>query len=142
RGPAAGWWGRRLWGAWRGGPRRAVGGRAFRPGRHPSPGEAFGTAVGPEHRSLRHEATASGRATRRASSDPACLLPPPSRGPLRWQSNGPGPGRGGGEAGSQAGSSADFHAPDGGYLTETAPSGDLPDTTASGRGASFTSGEG
>src|SRR5262249_14704339 len=36
--------------------------------------------------------------------------------------------------------SGDFIAPNGGYLTETAPSGGLPDPTASGRGASLLSG--
>jgi len=31
----------------------------------------------------------------------------------------------------------DHHAPNGGYLRQTAPSGGLPDTSAFGRGASF-----
>ena len=35
--------------------------------------------------------------------------------------------------------SVDIHAPDGGYLTETAPSGGLPNTTAYGRGRLFMS---
>jgi hypothetical protein len=96
------------------------------------------------NRSLTVDTTAYGRETRGASSDPACRL-------LFFTI----------QRGDQFGNrlrSTDWwrgvtdpedeeteerclsvpHAPDGGHPTETAPSGGLPDTSASGRGASFT----
>ena len=79
--------------------------------------------------SLLTETTASGRVTRRASSDPACFL----RGTcwprhLGSSSEKPLPSI------LKSLSLGDINAPNGGNLTQTAPGGGLPHTTASGRG--------
>ena len=86
---------------------------------------------------LVHETTASGRATRRASSDPACLLPSPTLGSRgRWlRGHGIGPrGQAIGVDAVSRGASSAIHAPNGGNPTWTAPSGGHPNTTSSGCG--------
>jgi len=90
--------------------------------------------------SLVHENTASGRATRRASSDPACLLPSPTLGPRgRWlRGHGIGPrGQSIGVAAVSQGPTSAIPAPTEGNPTWTAPSGGHPNTTSSGRGWLF-----
>jgi hypothetical protein len=71
------------------------------------------------HESLPHETTASGRATRRASSDPACIL----RVFLLARAVGERDRSGLRRTIGRGLSSVDIHAPNGGYHTQPAPSG-------------------
>ena len=81
---------------------------------------------------IRSKSTAFGRATRRASSDPACIL---SVASSAWSSGNPPVVPRQTEVNDSY--SAIHDAPNGGFLTSMAPSGGLPDTSASGRGDSW-----
>src|SRR5262249_48922186 len=72
-----------------------------------------------------HETTASGRATRRASSDPACrsAKPPRAQAAAGGRESDGGSGRSGGAVRFGGAGSSPPLAPNGGNLTEPAPSG-------------------
>jgi hypothetical protein len=73
---------------------------------------------------VRSKSTASGRVTRRASSDPACILPHSVSHPWDRSEKAPSAGLRSAREGPRAVYCvSDIHAPNGGYLTYSAPSG-------------------